>query len=56
MHGKKKQNMTVGFGRIPYLGGARVPVVGLRTVTDPSTSGVPLVNQSLDGVQTLDAH
>ena len=29
-----------------------MPVVGVRTVTDPSTSAVPLVHQSLDGVQT----
>ena len=29
------------------LGDACVPVGGVRTVTDPSTSGVPLVQQSL---------
>ena len=34
-----------------HLGGACVPVGGVRTVTDPSTSGVPLVHQSHGGVQ-----
>jgi hypothetical protein len=29
-----------------------VPVVGVRVGDDPSTSGVPLVHQSGDGVQT----
>jgi len=33
-------------------GDACVPVVGVRTVTDRRTSGAPLVDQSLDGVQT----
>ena len=31
-----------------------MPVGGVRTVTDRRTSEVPLVDQSRDGVQTLD--
>ena len=34
------------------LGGACVPVGGVRPVTDPQASGVPLVHQSHGGVQT----
>ena len=35
------------------LGDACVPVVRVRTVTDRRTSEVPLVDQSLDGVQSF---
>ena len=38
-----------------YLGDACVPVGGVLAVTDRQASGVPLVHQSRDGVQTLDA-
>ena len=39
--------------RSRYLGDACVPVVRVRTVTDRRTSEVPLVDQSLDGVQSF---